>query len=124
MAQLKFSGTHVWVRVEGSEAVLGLSDYLQDQMGEITSLELPDLGDVIRATRRMGSVESNDASSPIEAPITGEVVEVNAEALDNPDLVNNDPYSDGWLLRVKMDDPSELEDLIGEEEYAELTPEV
>ncbi|TMG68866.1 MAG: glycine cleavage system protein GcvH [Chloroflexi bacterium] len=124
MAQLKFSGTHVWVRVEGSEAVLGLSDYLQDQMGEITSLELPDLGDVIRATRRMGSVESNDASSPIEAPITGEVVEVNAEALDNPDLVNNDPYSDGWLLRVKMDDPSELEDLIGEEEYAELTTEV
>jgi len=124
MAQLKFSGTHVWARVEGSEAVLGLSDYLQDQMGEITSLELPDLGDVIRATRRMGSVESNDASSPIEAPITGEVVEVNAEALDNPDLVNNDPYSDGWLLRVKMDDPSELEDLIGEEEYAELTTEV
>ena len=124
MAQLKFSGTHVWARVEGSEAVLGLSDYLQDQMGEITSLELPDLGDVIRATRRMGSVESNDASSPIEAPITGEVVEVNAEALDNPDLVNNDPYADGWLLRVKMDDPSELEDLIGEEEYAELTTEV
>ena len=124
MAQLKFSGAHVWVRVEGSEAVLGLSDYLQDQMGEITSLELPDLGDVIRATRRMGSVESDDASSPIEAPVSGEVVEVNAEALENPDLVNSDPYSGGWLLRVRMDDPSELEDLIGEEEYAELTTEV
>jgi glycine cleavage system H protein len=124
MAQLKFSGAHVWVRVEGSDAVLGLSDYLQDQMGEITSLELPDLGDVIRATRRMGSVESDDASSPIEAPITGEVVEVNAEALENPDLVNTDPYSGGWLLRVRMDDPSELEELIGEEEYAELTTEV
>ena len=124
MAQLKFSGAHVWVRVEGSEAVLGLSDYLQDQMGEITSLELPDLGDVIRATRRMGSVESDDASSPIEAPVSGEGVEVNAEALENPDLVNSDPYSGGWLLRVHMDDPSELEDLIGEEEYAELTTEV
>jgi glycine cleavage system H protein len=124
MAQLRFSGAHVWVRVEGSDAVLGLSDYLQDQMGEITSLELPDLGDVIRATRRMGSVESDDASSPIEAPITGEVVEVNAEALENPDLVNTDPYSGGWLLRVRMDDPSELEELIGEEEYAELTTEV
>jgi glycine cleavage system H protein len=124
MAQLKFSGNHVWVRVEGSDAVLGLSDYLQDQMGEITSLELPDLGDVIRATRRMGSVESDDASSPIEAPITGEVVEVNAEALENPDLVNSDPYSGGWLLRVRMDDPSELEELIGEEEYADLTTEV
>jgi glycine cleavage system H protein len=124
MAQLRFSGAHVWVRVEGSDAVLGLSDYLQDQMGEITALELPDLGDVIRATRRMGSVESDDASSPIEAPITGEVVEVNAEALENPDLVNTDPYSGGWLLRVRMDDPSELEELIGEEEYAELTTEV
>jgi glycine cleavage system H protein len=124
MAQLKFSGAHVWVRIEGSDAVLGLSDYLQDQMGEITSLELPDLGDVIRATHRMGSVQSEDASSPIDAPITGEVVEVNAEALDNPDLVNSDPYSGGWLLRVRMDDPSELEDLMGEEEYAELTTEV
>jgi glycine cleavage system H protein len=124
MAQLRFSGAHVWVRVEGSEAVLGLSDYLQDQMGEITSLDLPDLGDVIRATRRMGSVESEEATSPIEAPISGEVIEVNGEALDDPDLVNSDPYSTGWLLRVRMDDPSELSDLISEEDYAELTTEV
>jgi glycine cleavage system H protein len=124
MAQLKFSGAHAWVRVEGSDAVIGLSDYLQDQMGEITSLELPDLGDVIHATRRMGSVESEDATSPIEAPITGEVVEVNAEALENPDVVNSDPYSTGWLLRVRMDDPTELSELMNEEEYAELTTEV
>ena len=124
MAQLKFSGAHVWVRVEGSEAVLGLSDYLQDQMGEMTSLELPDIGDVIRATRRIGSVESDDSASPIESPITGEVLDVNAEALDNPDLVNSDPYSGGWLLRVRIDDPHELDDLINEEEYAELTTEV
>jgi glycine cleavage system H protein len=124
MAQLKFSGAHVWVRVEGSDAVLGLSDYLQDQIGEITALELPDVGDVIRATRRMGNFEAEEASSPIEAPITGEVLEVNAEALENPDLVNSDPYADGWLLRVRIDDPSELEELIGEEEYAELTTEV
>ena len=124
MAQLKFSGAHVWVRIEGSDAVLGLSDYLQDQMGEITALELPDLGDLIRATRPMGSVQSDDATSPIDAPISGEVVEVNAEALENPDLVNSDPYSDGWLLRVRIDDPSELDDLISQEEYAELTTEV
>ena len=128
MAQLTnpllFSGTHVWVRVEGSEAVLGLTDFLQDHMGEITALELPDIGDVIRAARRMGKIESEDASSPIEAPITGEVVEVNVEALENPDLVNSDPYAGGWLLRVKIDDPGELEELISEEEYAELTTEV
>jgi glycine cleavage system H protein len=114
----------VWVRVEGEEAVLGLSDYLQDQMGEITALELPDLGDILRARKRMGHVESEDASSPIEAPITGEVIEVNAEAIDNPDIVNAEPYAAGWLLRVKIEDPSELEELINEEEYAELTTEV
>jgi len=118
---LMFSGAHVWVRVEGNEAILGLSDYLQDQMGEITSLELPDLGDILRARRRMGHVESEEASSPIEAPISGEVIEVNGEALENPDLVNGEPYGSGWLLRVRIDDPAELDDLISEEEYAELT---
>ena len=119
-----FSGAHVWVRVEGNDAILGLSDYLQDQMGEITSLALPDLGDVLHASRRMGHVESEEASSPIEAPISGEVIEVNPEVLENPDLVNTEPYGSGWLLRVHLEDPKELEDLINEEEYAELTTEV
>ena len=124
MAQLRFSGAHIWVRVEGPEAVLGISDYLQDQMGEITAVELPDLGDLVHASRRMGHVESEEASSPLEAPISGEVVEVNAEALENPDLINSDPYASGWLLRVRIDDPRELDELINEEEYAELTTEV
>jgi glycine cleavage system H protein len=124
MPDLRFSASHLWVRVEGSEAVLGLSDYLQDQMGEITTLELPDLGDLLRASRRMGKVESEEASSPIEAPLSGEVLEVNAEALENPDLVNSDPYAGGWLLRIRIEDPRELEDLISEEEYAEMTTEV
>jgi len=124
MSQLRFSGAHVWVRIEDDTAVLGLSDYLQDQMGEITALELPDLGDVLRARRRMGHVESEEASSPIDAPITGEVLEVNPEALENPDFLNSDPYGSGWLLRVRIEDKSELEDLISEEEYAELTTEV
>ena len=120
---LRFSPAHFWVRAEGNEAVLGLSDYLQDQMGEITKLELPDLGDVLRAGLRIGQVESEEASSPLEAPLSGEVLEVNAEVLENPDLVNSDPYLTGWLLRVRLDDPLELEDLISEEEYAELTAE-
>jgi glycine cleavage system H protein len=124
MSQLRFSAGHVWVRVEGNDAILGLSDYLQDQMGEITSLALPDLGDLLHAKRRMGHVESEEASSPIEAPISGEVLEVNAEALENPDVVNTEPYGSGWLLRVRMEDPRELEDLINEEEYADLTTEV
>ena len=124
MAGLRFSESHVWVRTEDGEAVVGLSDYLPDQMGDITALELPDVGDVIRATRRMGKVESKDASSPIDAPVSGEVVDVNAEALDNPELINSDPYGSGWLIRVRIEDKHELENLIGEEEYAELTTEV
>ena len=124
MSQLRFSGAHIWVRIDGEMAELGLSDYLQDQMGEITSLNLPDLGDVLRARRRMGHVESEEASSPIEAPVSGEVIEVNSDALDNPDLVNSDPYGSGWLLKVRLEDKSELDDLINEEEYAELTTEV
>jgi glycine cleavage system H protein len=72
----------------------------------------------------MGHVESEEASSPIEAPLSGEVLEVNAEVLENPDLVNSDPYAGGWLLRVRVENPRELEDLISEEEYAEMTTEV
>src|SRR5438270_8198038 len=123
ISELRFSSAHVWVRVEGDVAELGLSDYLQDQMGEITSLVLPDLGDVLQARKRMGHVESEEASSPLEAPVSGEVVEVNPEALENPDIVNSDPYGAGWLIRVRLDDRAELEELIGEEEYAELTTE-
>ena len=110
--------------MEGAEAVLGLSDYLRDQMGEITSLQLPDLGDILRAKRRMGHIESEDASSSIEAPISGEVIEVNAEALQNRELVNLEPSESLWLLRIRIEDPGELEDLISEDEYAELTTEV
>jgi glycine cleavage system H protein len=124
LTQLRFSAAHVWVRAEGDVATLGLSDYLQDQMGEITSLNLPDLGDVLRAKRRMGHVESDDASSPLEAPVSGEVVEVNPEVLEYPDLVNSEPYGSGWLVKVRLDDSGELDDLISEEEYAELTTEV
>jgi glycine cleavage system H protein len=124
MAELRFSAAHVWVRVEGQEAVLGLSEYFQDQMGEITSLVLPDLGDQLRTNRRMGHVESEEASSPIDAPVSGEVLEVNAEALENTDLVNSEPFAAGWLLRIRIDDPAELDDLMTEEEYAELTTEV
>jgi glycine cleavage system H protein len=97
MVQLRFSGAHVWVRVEGQEAVLGLSEYLQDQMGEFTALQLPDLGDMLRAKKRMGHVESEESSSPIEAPISGEVLEVNAEALENPDIITSHPTTKNRL---------------------------
>ncbi|HEV2952925.1 MAG TPA: glycine cleavage system protein GcvH [Candidatus Dormibacteraeota bacterium] len=124
MPEIRFSPSHIWARIDGDTAVLGLSDYIQDQLGDITSLQLPDIGDVLRATRRMGEVESEDATSPLEAPLTGEVIEVNPEVLGSPDLVNSDPFEAGWLIKLKLDDPAELEQLMSEEEYAELTTEV
>src|SRR5207245_11463696 len=84
LMSLRFSPAHIWVKVDGRDAVLGLSDYLQDQMGEITALELPDLGDVLHARRRMGHVESEEASSPIEATTSGQVVDFSAGPSSSP----------------------------------------
>ena len=122
--ELRFSPAHIWARIEGETAVLGVTDFFQDQMGDITSLDLADVGDYLRASKRMGRIESDEASSPLESPVTGEVVDVNAEALTSPDVVNAEPYESGWLLKVRLEDPAELEELMSEEEYTELTTEV
>ena len=124
MPDLRFSPAHVWVRAEGDVAVLGVTDYFQDQLGDITGLDLPDLGDDVRASRRMGRIESETAASALESPVTGEVVEVNGDVLGGPDLVNQEPFEAGWLLKIHLTDPSELDDLLSEEEYVELTTEV
>lgn len=124
VAELRYSPAHVWTRVDGDVAVLGLSDYLQDQLGEVVAIELPDVGDVLTAQRRMAGVRTEAGLTHLDAPLTGEVTEVNAEVLANPDLVNQDPYEGGWLVAVHVDDPAELDELLTEEEYADLTTEV
>ena len=124
LADLRFSPAHVWARVEDGVAVVGLTDYLQDQLGDIIAIDLPDIGDVVRAQRRMGGVRSDEAATALESPITGEVVDVNNEVLHTPDLANHEPYDGGWLLRVRLEDATELDDLMSEEEYTELTTEV
>ncbi len=124
MGELRFSAGHMWARRDGEDALLGVSEFLQDQLGDITRLDLPDFGDLLRAARRIGRIESDEASAPLESPVSGEVLEVNAEVLQSPDLVNSDPYVAGWLLRVRLDDPAELDQLMPEDEYVELTSEV
>jgi glycine cleavage system H protein len=119
-----FSPSHIWARLDGDQAVLGVTEYLQDQLGDVTSVDLADLGDILRPGKRMGLVESEEASSPLESPVSGEVLDVNQEVLQSPDLINAEPYESGWLLRVRLDHPEELEELMSEEEYAELTTEV
>jgi glycine cleavage system H protein len=125
MGEIRFSPAHIWVlNDDGARARLGVSDYLQEQLGAVISVELPDIGDVVRASRRMGKLESDEATSPLEAPVTGEVIDVNPEVLVNPELVNQEPYESGWLLTIRLDDPEELDQLMSEEEYVDLTTEV
>lgn len=107
------------MRGDGERAQVGLSDYGQDELGEIIAVELPDVGDTVERGAAFGEVESVRTVQELIAPVTGSVTAVNAEVADHPELVNEDPYHDGWLIEVKLDDESELEDLMAADEYEE-----
>ena len=117
---LKYSKEHEWVATEDSVATIGITDHAQDQLGEIVFVELPAVGEKISKDDPFGVVESVKAVSDIYAPISGTVIEINEGLPETPEVVNEDPYGDGWLIKVKMTDPSDLEDLMDGEEYAEL----
>jgi len=117
---LKYSKSHEWVRVEGDTATIGLGDYAQNELGDITYLELPDIGDAIVAGEPLGVVESVKAASDIYAPIGGEVLEQNQKAVDAPELVNQSPYDDAWLIKIRIGDPAELDALMDAAAYDEF----
>ncbi|HXR36862.1 MAG TPA: glycine cleavage system protein GcvH [Candidatus Binataceae bacterium] len=119
-AGLKYSKEHEWVATEETVATIGITDYAQDQLGEIVYVELPAVGDKISKDDAFGVVESVKAVSDIYAPVSGTVVEVNQELPESPEMINEDPYGDGWLVKVKVSDPSELDDLLDHDEYEEL----
>jgi glycine cleavage system H protein len=119
-AGLKYSKEHEWVATEETVATIGITDYAQDQLGEIVYVELPAVGDKISKDDAFGVVESVKAVSDIYAPVSGIVVEVNQELPESPEMINEDPYGDGWLVKVKVSDPSELDDLLDNDEYEEL----
>ncbi|WP_461210719.1 glycine cleavage system protein GcvH [Desulfocurvus sp. DL9XJH121] len=99
---LKYSKTHEWVRLEGDEATVGITHFAQEQLGDLTYVELPEVGDTFEAGEEMGSVESVKAASEIYAPVSGEIVAVNEALEDAPETVNQAPYGDGWLVRFKV----------------------
>ena len=119
-AGLKYSKEHEWVATEETVATIGITDYAQDQLGEIVYVELPAVGDKISKDDAFGVVESVKAVSDIYAPVSGTVVEVNQELAESPEMINEDPYGDGWLVKVKVTDPAELDDLLDNDEYEEL----
>src|SRR5262249_39821882 len=116
---LKYSKEHEWVATEDSVATIGITDHAQTQLGEIVYIELPAIGEKISKDDPFGVVESVKAVSDIYAPVSGTVVEVNEDLPESPEVVNEDPYGDGWLIKVKMNDASDLADLREKEEHAE-----
>jgi glycine cleavage system H protein len=109
---LKYHPEHDWARLEGDEAVLGITWFAQDALGELVHFEAPEAGATVTKDSPYGEVESVKAVSDIVAPLSGEVVAVNEKAVDEPEIVNDDPYGEGWLIRIRMTDPGEVDGLM------------
>ncbi len=114
---LKYSREHEWVKVVGSVAIVGITDFAQSELGDVVYVELPEVGVEVEANNTFGVVESVKAVSDLYAPVTGTVTEVNEELNDAPELVNSDPFEDAWMLRIEMSDTSELDGLLEADEY-------
>src|SRR3954464_4771169 len=113
----KYTKTHEWVSLDGDVATIGITDFAQAELGDITYLELPDVGDPIALDQAFGIVESVKAANDIFSPVDGEVVARNDHALDSPESINQSPYDQAWLVRVKLGDPGQLQSLMSESEY-------
>ena len=117
---LKYTKDHEWVRLEGDEATIGITAYAADQLGDIVFVELPDVGGTIEQFATFGVVESVKAVSDLFAPVSGEVIEANAELGARPELVNTEPYAAGWMMKVRVSDPTQLEGLLDPDAYDAL----
>ena len=117
---LRYHAEHDWARVDGEEAVLGITWFAQDALGELVHFEAPEPGSTVSKDAPYGEVESVKAVSDVVSPVSGEVVEVNQAVVDAPETVNDDPYGTGWLIRVRLSDPSELDALLDVTAYTQV----
>lgn len=115
--ELRYSREHEWLRVEGDAGVVGITGFAQDQLGDIVYLDLPAMGSYVSFMEKFGEVESVKAVSDLYSPISGEVVAQNERLADRPELVNQSPYGEGWLIKVKLADPGETKKLLSSDEY-------
>ena len=118
---LHYSKDHEWVRVEGDLAIIGITDHAQEQLGDVVYVELPKAGETFAANESFGSVESVKAVSEIFTPVSGEISEVNDSLNDEPEKVNQDPYNNGWMIKMKMSTPGEVDSLLTAAEYEDFT---
>lgn len=114
---LKYSKEHEWLRISGNVATIGISDYAQDQLGEIVFVELPDEGEEFSKDDAFGVVESVKSVNDVYSPVSGHIVEVNDPIVDGPEIVNEDPYGEGWLVKIEISDTSELKGLMSAKQY-------
>lgn len=120
---LKYTTSHEWVRLKGLQATVGITDFAQHQLSDLTFVELPDKGDEVAASDDVAVVESVKAASDIYAPLSGTITDVNAKVIEQPELINQDPYGEGWLFKLTLTDPTEVESLLDSESYEEQLPE-
>jgi glycine cleavage system H protein len=114
---LKYAKTHEWVRVEGEFAYIGISDFAQSELGDIVYVDVPTVGENIAKGDVFGTIEAVKTVSDVYLPISGEIIEFNEALATNPELINKDPYGEGWIVKIKMSNPAELESLLSAEEY-------
>jgi len=119
----RYAKSHEYVHVEGGIATVGITDYAQKELGDVVFVELPQVGSQVEANEEFGNIESVKAASELFAPVTGEVVEVNEELASRPELVNSDPFGEGWMLRVRLADAAQLDALMDAAAYEQLTAE-
>jgi glycine cleavage system H protein len=120
---LKYADSHEWVKVDGKSAIVGITDHAQDHLGDVVYVELPEVGTSVKQGGSFGAVESVKATSDINSPVSGNVVEINEELRDSPGLVNGSPYEKGWIMKVEISDAEELNSLMDSEKYSKFCEE-
>ncbi len=120
---IKYSKDHTWVRVADDEGTIGITDYAQEALGDIVYVDVPEEDDQVEAAEEIAEVESTKATSSVISPVGGTVIEVNEDIEDSPDTINSDPYGDGWIVRVKLSDPSDLKNLLSAADYQKFVEE-
>ncbi|MFC1725542.1 glycine cleavage system protein GcvH [candidate division KSB1 bacterium] len=124
-SNLHYAETHEWIRIEGDLVVIGITDYAQNEFGEVGIIDLPDVGAEFDAKEPFGIIENNKAENDVYAPVSGEIVEVNTKLTEGSglELINSDPYGEGWMVKIKMNEKSELDNLLSSEDYTKLISE-
>ncbi|UCG79077.1 MAG: glycine cleavage system protein GcvH [Nitrospirota bacterium] len=114
---IKYHKEHSWARVDGNKALIGITDYAQDALGDVVYIDLPDLNSDISADNEISEIESTKATSSVIAPVSGTIIEINEELEESPEIINEDPYEKGWIIAIEMSDPSELDSLLEAADY-------